>query len=142
MMGPVPIPPRRLSRVSSAGAVLLLHLACSPARHAAPASGGASGAGGGGGGSCIPSPSGEQTRSLEGRWAFTPCGSVESTIQVPGGGWLAQGFHIAAARYSRMVTVPVLGVPQATLIELGAVNHEAALAIDGTPIATNTTSFT
>ena len=80
--------------------------------------------------------------SLEGEWTFTPSGAAPTTIDVPGGGWLAQGFHVTAARYARTLTVPVLGPPQATLIELGAVNHEAALAIDGTLIATNTTSFT
>src|SRR5215831_8092815 len=115
MTGPLPISSRPLARTASVGAVLLLNLACSPARHAAPANGGAggdvTGAGGAGGGSCIPSPSGEQTRSIEGEWTFTPSGAAPTTIEVPGGGWLAQGFHVAAARYARTVTVPVLGAP-------------------------------
>jgi hypothetical protein len=123
-------------------AILLLELACGSGRRGAAANGGASGAGGAGGGSCIPSPSGEQTVSLEGQWTFTPANAAPTTIDVPGGGWLAQGFHVASARYARTLTVPVLGPRQATLIELGAVNHQAALAIDGAVIATNTTSFT
>ena len=138
----MPISSHRSAKTSSLAALLLLELACGPSRRGAPASGGASGAGGAGGGSCIPSPSGEQTVSLEGEWTFTPSGAAPTTIDVPGGGWLAQGFHVTAARYARTLTVPVLGPPQATLIELGAVNHQAALSIDGTLIATNTTSFT
>jgi len=121
----------------------LLELACGPSRRGASANGGAGGTADAGGGTCIiPSPSGEQTVSLEGEWTFTPANAAPTTIDVPGGGWLAQGFHIASARYARTLTVPVLGPHQATLIELGAVNHEAALAIDGSLIATNTTSFT
>ena len=80
--------------------------------------------------------------SLQGTWTFAPSGAAETTIQVPGGGWLAQGFHITTARYARTLAVPALGSAQATLIELGAVNHQAALSIDGNLIATNTTSFT
>ena len=104
---------------------------------------------GGGGGVCAAVTAGEQTSSLAGTWTFTPSGAAATTIQVPGGGWLAQGFHLNArgnqfdaARYARTITVPSLGVPQATLIEFGAVNHQAALFIDGTAIGTNLTSFT
>ena len=42
-------------------------------------------------------------------------GAAATTIQVPGGGWIAQGFSrasVTAARYDRMVTVPDLGRPQ------------------------------
>ncbi len=80
--------------------------------------------------------------SIAGSWTFTPAGGAATTIDVPGGGWVAQGFHVSSARYARQVTIPTLGAPQATLLELGAVNHQAALSIDGTMFATNTTSFT
>jgi hypothetical protein len=85
---------------------------------------------------------GEEVVSLAGAWSFTPSGGATTTIQVPGGGWLAQGFHVSAARYETSVTVPDLGRPQATLIELGAVNHQASLSIDGNLVATNMTAFT
>ena len=141
------MPSGRIAKAAGIAAVLLLGVACGPSRHAAAGAGGTSGAAGGpggagGAGTCVPSPSGEQSVSLAGEWMFTPSGAAQTTIEVPGGGWLAQGFHITAARYARTLTVPLLGVPQATLIKLGAVNHEAALSIDGNPIATNTTSFT
>src|SRR3954471_463102 len=143
MTDPRPISPYRSARTAILAAILLLELACGPGRRGTAANGGAGGAAGAGGGSCIPpSSSGEQTVSLEGEWTFTPANAAPTTIEVPGGGWLAQGFHVASARYARTLTVPVLGPRQATLIELGAVNHEAALAIDDALIATNTTSFT
>jgi len=82
------------------------------------------------------------TVSLAGTWTFTPSGSAATTIDVPGGGWVAQGFRVSSARYERMASVPDLGRPQATYLELGAVNHQAALSVDGAAIGTNTTSFT
>ncbi|HVY41042.1 MAG TPA: glycoside hydrolase family 2 TIM barrel-domain containing protein, partial [Polyangia bacterium] len=104
---------------------------------------GGTGAGGAGGArSCVVAPAGEQVVSLAGSWTFTPAGGAATPIEVPGGGWVAQGFKVSSARYARQVTIPTLGSPQATLLELGAVNHQAALSIDGTPFATNTTSFT
>src|SRR5947207_11471972 len=128
MTGPRPLSPHRSAKTPRLAAILLLELACGPSRRGAAANGGAggaagvggAGAAGAGGGSCIPSPSGEQTVSLEGEWTFTPSGAASTTIDVPGGGWLAQGFHVTSARYARTLTVPVLGPPQATLIELGA----------------------
>ena len=138
------IAPPPIARLLSIAALLVLAFGCGASRRATSGAGGAAGGNGGTGGTgvCPPLPAGEQSVSLEGEWTFTPAGSTDTTIQVPGGGWLAQGFHVTTARYARMLTIPALGVPQATLIELGAVNHEAALAIDGQLIATNTTSFT
>ena len=83
------------------------------------------GVGGGPGGppACPAVRIGEQTASLEGAWTFTPAGGTATTILVPGGGWLAQGFRVSGARYARTLSVPSLGVAQATLIELGAVNE-------------------
>ena len=98
------------------------------------------------GGSCAAStaadPTGQTITSVAGTWTFTPSGAAATTIEVPGGGWLAQGFKTSAARYERTVTVPDLGRPQATYLELGAVNHQATLTVDGTAVGTNTTSFT
>ena len=86
---------------------------------------------------------GEIVASIGGSWSFTPAGqTTATTIEVPGGGWLAQGFRVSAAHYERTIDVPDLGRPQATLLELGAVNHEATLTVDGAVIGTNTTSFT
>jgi len=98
------------------------------------------------GGSCAAStaadPTGQTITSVAGTWTFTPSGAAATTIEVPGGGWLAQGFKTSSARYERTVTVPDLGRPQATYLELGAVNHQATLTVDGTAVGTNTTSFT
>ena len=114
--------------------------------------GGATGAGGktgtgdasagGGTGTCTVEAAGQTITSVAGTWTFTPSGAAATTIEVPGGGWLAQGFKTSAARYERTVTVPNLGRPQATYLELGAVNHQATLTVDGTAVGTNTTSFT
>ena len=109
-------------------------------------SGGLNGSGGAAGaGSCVVTAAGEIVTSLDGTWAFTPSGAAATTIPVPGGGWVAQGFSrtsVTAARYDRMVTVPDLGRAQATYLELGAVNHQATLTVDSTMLGTNTTSFT
>ena len=109
-------------------------------------SGGLKGSGGAAGaGSCVVTAVGEIVTSLDGTWTFTPSGAAATTIQVPGGGWVAQGFSrtsVTAARYDRMVTVPDLGRAQATYLELGAVNHQATLTVDSTMLGTNTTSFT
>jgi Glycosyl hydrolases family 2, TIM barrel domain len=94
------------------------------------------------GGICVVEPAGEKVVSIAGTWSFTPQGAGATSIEVPGGGWLAQGFHTSAGHYERMVDVPDLGRPQATLLELGAVNHQATLSVDGAAVGTNTTSFT
>ena len=81
--------------------------------------------------------------SLAGTWTFTPSGAAATTITVPGGGWVAQGFRsVNQARYQRMATVPDLGRAQATYLEFGAINHEATLTVDSTMVGTQTTSFT
>jgi hypothetical protein len=109
---------------------------------AAAAAGGRGGGGAGGGACPVPAASGEMVASLEGTWTFTPSGAAATTITVPGGGWLAQGFKVSSARYERTAMVPDLGRAQATYLELGAVNHQATLSVDGTMVGTNTTSFT
>ncbi len=96
-----------------------------------------------GGRSCPLRPEGEQVISLAGTWTFTPAGAPPTTIQVPGGGWVAQGFpNVSSARYARSVMIPALGSPQATLVEFGAANHRATLSIDGSAVGTNMTSYT
>lgn len=80
---------------------------------------------------------------LTGRWGFTPAGRAATSITVPGGGWYKQGFtDVSEAVYSRTITVPDSGQPQAAWIEFGAVNHEATLSVDGRTVATQTTAFT
>lgn len=63
--------------------------------------------------------------NLAGPWEFTPEGGVPTTIQVPGGGWLKQGFSCEAGTYARWLTVPDVHWPQSVWLELGAVNHHA-----------------
>src|SRR5436190_1266871 len=91
--------------------------------------GGSAGTGGSAATSCPVSAAGEIVASLAGTWTFTPTGAAATTIDVPGGGWVAQGFRVSSARYERMVTIPDLGRPQATYVEFGAVNHQAALSV-------------
>jgi adhesin HecA-like repeat protein len=80
---------------------------------------------------------------LGGTWSFTPAGQATTSITVPGGGWYKQGFtNVNEAVYSRSITVPDSGQPQATWVEFGAVNHQATLSVDGRVVATQTTAFT
>jgi hypothetical protein len=100
-------------------------------------------AGGAGGGCPAASATGEIVTSLAGTWTFTPSGAAATTIAVPGGGWVAQGFRSTnEATYQRMATVPNLGRAQATYLEFGAINHQATLTVDSTMVGTQTTSFT
>jgi Glycosyl hydrolases family 2, TIM barrel domain/Glycosyl hydrolases family 2, sugar binding domain len=115
-------------------------------------------------------PQPASTVDLAGTWAFQtvqttacsppalpvgplPCvnspASEQTTIQVPGGGWVKQGFsNVSEAIYSREIDVPKIGSPQVTKLTFGAVNHQATLTIqsaDGGPVrtvGTNTTSWT
>ena len=82
---------------------------------------------------------------LSGTWGFTPVSPAASatTIQVPGGGWYKQGFtSTTEGTYSRSITVPDSGAPQTVRLELGAVNHQATVAINGATVGTSTQSFT
>ena len=80
--------------------------------------------------------------SLAGTWNFTPAGGTPTQIQVPGGGWSKQGFAATSGTYQTRIAVPARGGPQTTLVEFGAVNHEATLSVDGVVVGTSTTSFT
>ena len=84
---------------------------------------------------------------LAGEWQFTPEGQKRTTIQLPGGGWLKQGFDCEAAVYERWITIPDAKQPQATRLELGCVNHEAVYFLgtgpeDLHPIGSEVTAFT
>jgi hypothetical protein len=108
---------------------------------------GESGAGTGGSGgmnaACGPIPVDEPlSKSLEGMWDFTPSGGQAGKIQVPGGGWVKQGFNTTSGTYATQITVPDSGTAQTVLIEFGAVNFQSTLSIDGMMVGTNTTSFT
>lgn len=82
---------------------------------------------------------------LGGTWDFKPLepAADATTIQVPGGGWVKQGFrNTSIAEYSRSITVPDTGQPQTVMLELGVVNHEATVKVDGKTVGTQTTSYT
>lgn len=66
---------------------------------------------------------------LSGTWKFITDTGEETALSVPGGGWLKQGLHCEAGTYFRQITIPDAGIPQVTLLELGAVNHYAAYYI-------------
>ncbi len=70
---------------------------------------------------------------LSGMWSFTPEGGEPTTIRVPGGGWLRQGFACEAGTYEREIEVPYTGYPQAVRLELGAVNHLAEVCLGERP---------
>ncbi|MDP9001755.1 MAG: beta-galactosidase [Myxococcota bacterium] len=80
--------------------------------------------------------------SIAGQWDFIPASQVATKIQVPGGGWVKQGFTVPSATYQTRITIPDAGAPQTTLLEFGAINHQATLSVDGVVVGTNTTSFT
>ncbi|GAA2470298.1 sugar-binding domain-containing protein [Winogradskya humida] len=110
----------------------------------------------------------ERTVNLAGTWQFTPLTDTvctgggpfgtttgpmtcvdstatakPTTIQVPGGGWLKQGWtNLSRAVYSRTITVPDLHAPQVTKLSFGAINHRATLWVDGREVGTQTTSYT
>src|SRR4051794_5834140 len=68
---------------------------------------------------------------------------TQTTIAVPGGGWVKQGYaNLSTAVYRRTMTVPDIHAPQVTKLFFGAVNHEATLFVDGRKVATNMTSYT
>ncbi|MDO8685358.1 MAG: glycoside hydrolase family 2 TIM barrel-domain containing protein, partial [Clostridiales bacterium] len=62
---------------------------------------------------------------LKGTWSFTPEGGKRVEIQVPGGGWLKQGFNCEAGTYERYITIPEIDSSCVVNLELGAVNHYA-----------------
>ena len=98
-----------------------------------PGSGGAAGSVGDGGMMTCAQPTPDaQVVSLAGSWDFTPQGGTATKIQVPGGGWVKQGFSTPSGTYRTTITIPDSGFPQTTLLEFGAVNHEATLTM-GTP---------
>ncbi len=84
---------------------------------------------------------------LAGAWEFQPEGGSWKTIQVPGGGWLKQGFDCEAATYQRRIHIPHTRRPQVVRLELGAVNHVADYFIGHdesslSKIASEVTAFT
>ncbi len=89
---------------------------------------------------CAPTPPGIVFGPPEG-CVDTPV-AQRTTIQVPGGGWVKQGFaNVSRAVYGRTIDVPDIGAPQVTKMVFGAVNHEATVSIDGRVVGTNTTAY-
>lgn len=73
----------------------------------------------------------------------SPADGSRTTIQVPGGGWVKQGFtDVSEAVYSRTIKVPRVSDGQVTKLEFGAINHEATVRVDGQVVGTQTTSYT
>ena len=70
--------------------------------------------------------SNEKRIDLSGKWRFTPENGTETAITVPGGGWLKQGFDCEAGVYERWLDVPTITSPTVFMLELEAVNHQAA----------------
>ncbi len=62
---------------------------------------------------------------LSGTWDFTPENGPKTTITVPGGGWLKQGFACEAGIYETRIRIPDSDRPQAYRLVLDAVNHQA-----------------
>ena len=69
--------------------------------------------------------------SLHGTWTFIPENGSPAKIQVPGGGWLKQGFDCEAGTYETTITIPDSSRPQSVWLELGAVNHIAEYSLCG-----------
>jgi hypothetical protein len=91
---------------------------------------------------CNPAISDVHSSSIAGQWDFTPQGGAPAKIQVPGGGWIKQGFTAPSGTYATTITIPDSGAPQTTVLEFGAINHQATLTVGGTMVATNMTAFT
>ncbi|MGI8329539.1 glycoside hydrolase family 2 TIM barrel-domain containing protein [Actinomadura scrupuli] len=73
----------------------------------------------------------------------SPAGKKKTTIQVPGGGWLKQGYtDLSKAVYSRTIRVPDIPGAQVTRLNFGAVNHRATLWVDGRQVGSQVTSYT
>ncbi|WP_433888953.1 RICIN domain-containing protein [Streptomyces sp. CA-111067] len=84
------------------------------------------------------------TVDLSGAWSFTPVSPAApaTSIQVPGGGWVKQGFtSTTEAVYARSITIPASAAGNAVILALGAVNFQATLKIGSTTVGTTTTSF-
>ena len=84
------------------------------------------------------------TVDLSGTWSFTPVSPAApaTTIQVPGGGWVKQGFtSTTEAIYSRSITIPADAAGGTVMLDFGAVNFQATLSIGSTVVGTTTTSF-
>ena len=67
--------------------------------------------------------------NLAGTWEFQPEGGAWTQIQVPGGGWLKQGFDCEAGTYQTWIKIPRKAKSRTVRLELGAVNHLAEYSI-------------
>ncbi|MEX2194270.1 MAG: glycoside hydrolase family 2 TIM barrel-domain containing protein [Thermoleophilaceae bacterium] len=117
-------------RSALAATVVAAGLAIAPGAVAAPDLSGVSG------------PRPLETVDLAGTWDFAPENGAATTIQVPGGGWYKQGFDVPEATYSRQIVVPQGAAGNVVRLELGAVNHQATVFVDGRELGTQTTSYT
>ena len=117
----------------------------------------------------VSGPRPERTVSLAGTWGFTPITNTvctgggpfgtttgpflscvdspasgeQTTIPVPGGGWVKQGYiDLSEALSHRTIRVPNIPNDQVTLLDFGAINHKATLWVDGQQVGTQVTSYT
>ena len=73
----------------------------------------------------------------------SPAGGGPTTIQVPGGGWVKQGWtDLSRATYAKTISIPKFSADQVTRLNFGAINHRATVTVDGRTVGTQTTSFT
>jgi len=91
----------------------------------------------------LPTTDPVQTVDLSGTWNFTPDGSSQTTIQVPGGGWFKQGFTtVDTADYEKTITIPNVSSTQRTVLEFGAVNYQADLYVDDVLVGVRVQAWT
>ena len=84
-----------------------------------------------------------QRIDLAGTWDFDPVEEASGSIEVPGGGWYKQGYtETLEATYTRRIAIPRRARGKVVKLELGAVNHEATVSVDGKEVGTQLTSFT
>ena len=73
----------------------------------------------------------------------SPASGGPTTIQVPGGGWVKQGWtDLSRATYAKTISIPEFSADQVTRLNFGAINHRATVTVDGRTVGTQTTSFT
>ena len=73
----------------------------------------------------------------------SPAAEPPGIIQVPGGGWVKQGWtNVSIGTYERDISVPNVVAGQVTHLVFGAVNHRSTLWVDGHKVGRQTTSYT
>lgn len=79
---------------------------------------------------------------LDGRWEFTPLGSLPTTIAVPEFWDAAPGFSTRRARYQRQVTVPDEWAGKRIRVEFLGVSYVAHVYVNGTLVGRHVGAWT